>query len=54
MLKGKCRFASFFYALGGHIMVEIDESAQIKVTYEDRDNIKLAQEELNQKAVDDI
>lgn len=37
----------FFLAKGGHITVEIDKSARIKVVYEDRENIKIAQEELN-------
>lgn len=44
--KDKCRYISFFLAVGGHITVEIDKSARIKVVFEDRDNIKLAQNEL--------
>ena len=52
--KGKCNYVSFYLALGGHITVEITKSSQIKVVYEDRENIKLGQQELNQKAIDDI
>jgi len=40
--------------LGGHIAIEIDKTAQLKVVYEDRVNIKIAQQELEQNAIDDI
>lgn len=46
---GKCNFASFYYATGGHIMIQIDEKQRIKITYEDRENIKISQSELDQK-----
>lgn len=52
--KDKCRYISFFLALGGHIAIEIDKTAQVKVVYEDRVNIKVAQQELEQNAIDDI
>ena len=52
--KDKCRYISFFFALGGHIAIEIDKTAQLKVVYEDRVNIKIAQQELEQNAIDDI
>lgn len=41
----KCRYATFFNAEGGHICVEIGEGSQIKITYEDTENINLAQKE---------
>lgn len=50
----KCRFISFFYAMDGHVTVEICKSAQVKIVYEDRENIKLAKNELEQTALDDI
>lgn len=34
-----------FKVEGGHIAVNIDKDAQIKVTYEDEENINLAQKE---------
>ena len=40
--------------MGGHITVEIDKTAQLKVVYEDRKNIKVAKQELDQNAIDDI
>lgn len=43
----KCRYVSFFLARGGHIVVQIDKTARVRVVYEDRENIKIAQEELN-------
>ena len=43
-----------FFAMGGHITVEIDKSSSVKVVYEDRKNIKIASQELDQKAIDDI
>lgn len=52
--KDKCKYASFFLAVGGHITIEIDKSAQLKVVYEDRENIKVAQQELEQNAIGDI
>ncbi len=52
--KEKCSYASFYIAFGGHIIVEIDKEAKLKVVYEDRENIKIAQKELEQKAIDDI
>lgn len=36
-----------FLARGGHIVVQIDKTVRVKVIYEDRENIKIAQEELN-------
>lgn len=50
----KCRYISFFLATGGYITIEINDKAQVRVTYEDRDNTRLAQEELEQQAIDDI
>ena len=50
----KCRYISFYLAMGGHITVEIDKEAKLKVVYEDRENIKIAQKELEQNAIDDI
>ena len=52
--RDKCKYISFFFAMGGHITIEIDQTAQLKVTYEDRENIKKAQYELEQNAIDDI
>lgn len=52
--REKCRYISFYLAMGGHITVEIDKEAKIKVVYEDRENIKIAQKELEQNAIDDI
>lgn len=52
--RDKCRYISFFLAMGGHITVEIDKTAQLKVVYEDRKNIKVAKQELDQNAIDDI
>ena len=52
--RDKCRYISFFFAMGGHITIEIDKTAQLKVVYEDRENIKVAQQELEQNAIDDI
>lgn len=39
----KCRYISFFLARGGHIVVQIDKTVRVKVIYEDRENIKIAQ-----------
>lgn len=52
--KDMCRYVSFFLAMGGHITIEINKTAQLKVVYEDRENIKIAQQELEQNAIDDI
>lgn len=52
--KEKCNYISFFLAMGGHVMVEIDSKARVKVIYEDRDNSKMNKKELEQKAIDDI
>jgi len=52
--REKCRYISFFFAMGGHITIEIEKSARVKVVYEDRDNIRIAQKELEQNAIDDI
>ena len=52
--KEKCRYISFFLAVGGYISVEIDKSCRIKVVYEDRENIEQAKFEFEQKAIDDI
>lgn len=52
--KGACNYVSFFLAIGGYITVEIDKQAQIKVVYEDRDNIKIGKKELEQNAINDI
>lgn len=35
-------------------MIQIDEKQRIKITYEDRENIKISQSELDQKALEDI
>lgn len=52
--REKCNYASFFWAVGGYIIVEIGKTAQVKVSYEDRENMKIAQKELEQSAIDDI
>lgn len=52
--KEKCRYISFYLAMGGHITLEIDKEAKLKVIYEDRENIKIAQKEMEQNAIDDI
>lgn len=52
--RGKCNYVSFYLALGGYITVEITKSSQIKVVYEDRENIKVEQLELKQEAINDI
>lgn len=52
--KDKCRYVSFFMALGGHITVEIDKTGRVKVVYEDRENIKIAQKELKEMPLDII
>lgn len=44
--KDKYRYISFFLAKGGHIVVQIDKTARVRVEYEDRENIKIAKEEL--------
>lgn len=54
VVRDKCRYVSFFLAMGGHITLEIDKTAQLKVVYEDRENTKLAKHELDQNAIDDI
>ncbi len=45
VLNNKCKYVTFFKVEGGHIAVNIDKDAQIKVTYEDEENINLAQKE---------
>lgn len=50
----KCKYVTFFKAEGGHISVEINKDSQIKITYEDEENINLAQKELKENALDDI
>ena len=45
VLNNKCKYFTFFKVEGGHIAVNIDKDAQIKVTYEDEENINLAQKE---------
>lgn len=50
----KCKYISFFKVEGGHISIEIDKGSQIKITYEDEENINLAQKELKEDALDDI
>ena len=52
--RDKCKYISFFFAIGGHIIIEIDKDAQLKVAYEDRENIKVARQELEQNAINDI
>lgn len=52
--RGKCKYISFFFAMGGYITIEIDEGAKMKVVYEDRQNMKIAQDEMKEKALDDI
>ena len=54
VVRDKCRYISFYLAMGGHIIVEIYKTAQLKVVYEDRENIKVAKQELEQNAIDDI
>lgn len=54
LAQDKCNYISFFFAEGGHITVEIDKSAQVKVTYEDKINMDLALEELKSNALKDI
>ena len=50
----KCFYKSFFLAIGGNICVEVSKDNCINVTYEDRENIKIAQKELEEKALEDI
>ncbi len=50
----KCNYISFFSEPGGHISVNICPDKKIKVTYEDDINIKVAQEELDYNAFEDI
>ena len=52
--RGKCNYTSFFLAVGGYIIIEIGKTAQIRVSYEDRENMKNAQKELEQSAINDI
>ena len=52
--RDKCRYCTFFNEPGGHITVEICPKKQVKVTYEDSINIKVAQEELEFNAFEDI
>ena len=52
--REKCNYVSFFWAVGGYIIVEIGKTAQVRVSYEDRENMKIAQKELEQSAIDDI
>lgn len=52
--RDKCRYISFFLAMGGYITTKIEKTAQVKIVYEDRDNIKIAQKELEQNVIDDI
>lgn len=54
VMRDKCRYVSFFLATGGHVTVEITKTMQVKVVYEDRENIKVAQKELEDNALDDI
>lgn len=54
VMRNKCTYASFFLAIGGYITVKIDETPRIKVTYEDKQNLKIAQQELEESAIDDI
>lgn len=50
----KCNFTSFFSEPGGHIYIEICPKKCIKVAYEDNVNIKIAKEELEFNAFEDI
>lgn len=50
----KCNFTSFFTEPGGHIYIEICPKKCIKVTYEDDLNIKVAKQELEFNAFEDI
>lgn len=50
----KCNYVSFFQATDGYITIQIANTKQVKATYEDTKNIQIAQQELNQNALDDI
>lgn len=50
----KCNYMSFFSEPGGHIYIEICTKKCIKVTYEDDINIKVAKDELDFNAFEDI
>lgn len=52
--REKCNYDSFFAAEGGHIWVEICSKQCVKVTYEDNINIRVAKDELESNAIDDI
>lgn len=50
----KCNYLSVFLVQGGGITLSISNSAQIKVAYENSENLKNAQSELKETALDDI
>lgn len=50
----KCNYHSFFKEIGGHIGVSIAPKLCVKVTYEDDTNMKVAKEELETNAFNDI
>lgn len=50
----KSHFISFFDAIGGTIGVEIESSCRVVVKYEDKQNMKLAEDELNYEIAKDI
>lgn len=50
----KCRYTSFFNAIGGHIIVEISELSCITIAYEDTENTELEKAEKKSILMDDI
>lgn len=52
--RDKCNYLSIFLVQGGGITLSISNSAQVKVTYENSENLKKAQLELEEISLDDI
>lgn len=52
--RDKCKYCSFFKDLYGGIVLEVCPDKCIKISYEDTENMKVAQQELESKAFDDI
>lgn len=52
--KDKCHYISFFKVIGGSITVKIERTQQVKIIYEDDNNINKAHQEIKHKAIDDI
>ena len=52
--REKCNYLSIFLTQGGGISLTISSSAQIKVSYENSENLKKAQLELENNALEDI